>query len=448
MKSNLMKKLIISALLMLPMLLSAQSLERITENGNSGWRLSTANPENYGPIGKEALDLSSSIFSNDTIGATGDYSTAMGKGTTASGGGSTAMGGGTTASGIGSTAMGTGTTASDVGSTAMGGFTTASGLASTSMGHKTTASGLSSTSIGNKTTASGDWSTAMGDSTVASGDWSTSIGFETTASGLSSTSMGDKTTASGVVSTAIGNRTTASGEVSTAMGGYTTASGLYSTAMGISTTASGDASTAMGYHTAASGGGSTAMGVGTTASDRASLTIGEFNFVNSVVTSNGSDTVFRPTNAAFVIGNGTEDVRSDAFVVYFNGNATLAGELSVNSDARLKDNIQPLGSTLDKLHQIEGKTYTFLKDEEHTPKIGVLAQEVQSVFPELVSEGVDGTLSVNYQGLVPVLINAINEQEAKMSEQDAKIAALEAQNEEIKEMLRALTLQQSFAVKN
>ena len=129
-------------------------------------------------------------------------------------------------------------------------------------------------------------------------------------------------------------------------------------------------------------------------------------------------------------------VNSDAFVVYFNGNATLSGDLTINSDERLKDNIQPLGSTLDKLHQIEGKTYSFKKDEEHTPKIGVLAQEVQAVFPELVTEGGDGILSVNYQGLVPVLINAINEQ-------DIKIAALEAQNAEIKEMVRLLALKQS-----
>ena len=125
---------------------------------------------------------------------------------------------------------------------------------------------------------------------------------------------------------------------------------------------------------------------------------------------------------------------------------TLSGDLTINSDERLKDNIQPLGSTLNKLHQIEAKTYSFKKDEEHTPKIGVLAQEVQAVFPELVTEGADGILSVNYQGLVPVLINAINEQ-------DAKIAALEAQNEQLaiasqkiaalEEMVRFLALQQS-----
>jgi hypothetical protein len=246
----------------------------------------------------------------------------------------------------------------------------------------------------------------------------------------------------------------ATGATSTAMGSSTTASGGVSTAIGFSTTASGGVSTAMGHSTTASGGESTAMGHSTTASDYASLTIGQYNSVNSTVTTGGSATAFDTDNAALVIGNGTgSGAKSDAFVVYNNGNATLSGDLTINSDERLKENIQPLGSTLDKLHQIEGKTYSLKKDEKHTPKIGVLAQEVQAVFPELVTEGGDGILSVNYQGLVPVLINAINEQELKIAALEAqneqlsiaskKIATLEAQNTEIKEMVRLLALKQS-----
>ena len=268
--------------------------------------------------------------------------------------------------------------------------------------------------------------------------WSNSSSTSRGATGDVSTAMGQKTRASGGSSTAMGHSTTASGGASTAMGAGTTASGLASTAMGDLTTASGATSTAMGHSTTASGGESTAMGHSTTASDYASLTIGQYNSVNSTVT--GSATAFNAANAALVIGKGTgSSAKSDAFVVYFSGNATLSGDLTINSDERLKENIQPLGSTLDKLHQIEGKTYSLKKDEKHTPKIGVLAQEVQAVFPELVTEGGDGILSVNYQGLVPVLINAINEQEVK-------IAALEAQNAEIKElkeMVRLLALKQS-----
>ena len=310
------------------------------------------------------------------------------------------------------------------------------------------ASGVASTAMGNSTTASGTFSTAMGNGPIASGYASTAMGVgTTTASGTSSTAMGGYTTASGWASTAMGYSTIASGDYSTAMGQSTIASGSESTAMGAYTTASGYSSTAMGNGTTASGTSSTAMGDNTKATDYASLTVGRYNSVNRIMTSGGDSTAFDTDNAAFVIGNGTaSNAVSDAFVVRFNGNATLSGNLTINSDERLKDNIQPLGSTLNKLHQIEAKTYSLKKDEEHTPKIGVLAQEVQAVFPELVTEGADGILSVNYQGLVPVLINAINEQQLKMSEQDAKIAALEAQNAEIKElkeMVRVLALQQS-----
>jgi len=89
--------------------------------------------------------------------------------------------------------------------------------------------------------------------------------------------------------------------------------------------------------------------------------------------------------------------------------------LTVNSDARLKSNIMSLGSTLAKLMKIDGKSYT-MKSNEKVNKIGLLAQEIEEVFPELVKEGEDkdGTLSVNYQGLIPVLINAIKEQQEEL----------------------------------
>jgi hypothetical protein len=109
--------------------------------------------------------------------------------------------------------------------------------------------------------------------------------------------------------------------------------------------------------------------------------------------------------------------KSNAFVVKYDGSATLAGDLTVNSDARLKSNIVSLGSTLAKLMQIDGKSYT-LKSNEKENKIGLLAQEILEVFPELVKSGMDKneTLSVNYQGLIPVLINAIKEQQNQIDE--------------------------------
>jgi hypothetical protein len=226
--------------------------------------------------------------------------------------------------------------------------------------------------------------------------------------------LGANTEASGIASSAMGERTTASGDYSTAMGYSTTASGDFSTASGEGTTASGMISTAMGAGTTANGMFSTAMGYFITASDRSSLIIGQHNLLGSTVTNSATD--FSLENTAFVIGNGTNSAnRSDALVVKFNGDATLAGNLNINSDARLKANIVSLGSTLSKLLQIDGKSYTMKKDESEKQKIGLLAQDIEKVFPELVSES-NGIKSVNYQGLVPVLINALKEQQSEIDE--------------------------------
>jgi hypothetical protein len=64
-----------------------------------------------------------------------------------------------------------------------------------------------------------------------------------------------------------------------------------------------------------------------------------------------------------------------------------------------------------------------MKANESISKIGLLAQEVQSVFPELVktANNSDGTLSLNYQGMIPVLLNAIKEQQAQIDELKALI---------------------------
>ena len=235
----------------------------------------------------------------------------------------------------------------------------------------------------------------------------------TSATGSHAVAMGKSTTASGGISTAMGGDSTASGDYSVAMGRNTTASGDYSTTMGRDTTASGPRSTAMGYSTTASGAYSTAMGASTTASDYASLVIGQYNSSGSSATSASS---FSTSAPAFVIGNGTDSSnKSDAFKVMFDGTTTIAGDLTINSDARLKANITSLGGTLAKLLKIDGKSYTMKKDQSEKQKIGLLAQDIQKVFPELVLES-QGIKSVNYQGLVPVLINALKEQQSEIDE--------------------------------
>ena len=132
-----------------------------------------------------------------------------------------------------------------------------------------------------------------------------------------------------------------------------------------------------------------------------------------------------------MIGNGVDvNNRSDALTVLFDGTTTIAGDLSINSDARLKANIISLGSTLAKVLQIDGKSYTMKKDENKKQKIGLLAQDIEKVFPELVSES-NGVKSVNYQGLMPVLINALKEQQTEIEVYRNEVS-------ELKEMVQAL----------
>jgi hypothetical protein len=209
------------------------------------------------------------------------------------------------------------------------------------------------------------------------------------------------------------------------MGLATTASGSNSIAMGLSATASGSASAAMGFASIASGNRSTAMGIYTKASDYGSLVIGHYNLSGSSITN--SATAFNVANTAFVIGNGTSGNLSDAFKVMFNGdvtvsnNLTVVGNVEVQSDERLKSNIVSLGSTLSKLILIDGKSYV----KNGKQRIGVLAQEIQKVFPELVSEDDNEMLAVNYQGLVPVLINALKEQDKIIRNQEERLTNIE-----------------------
>ena len=78
-----------------------------------------------------------------------------------------------------------------------------------------------------------------------------------------------------------------------------------------------------------------------------------------------------------------------------------------SSDENLKKDITTIESALDKVKQLRGVDFTW-KETDQKGK-GVIAQELQKVFPELVSEESDGNLSVNYTGLIAVLIEAIKE---------------------------------------
>lgn len=102
---------------------------------------------------------------------------------------------------------------------------------------------------------------------------------------------------------------------------------------------------------------------------------------------------------------------------------------ALSSDERLKENVKPLESTLSKLSKIAGKSYNYKRNEDISEKtipyfetirekgtFGFIAQELEKVFPELVyaPDSANEYYSINYIGMIPVLVEAIKEQQTQI----------------------------------
>lgn len=117
--------------------------------------------------------------------------------------------------------------------------------------------------------------------------------------------------------------------------------------------------------------------------------------------------------------NGT--TAGNKFVLNGNGNLWIAGTLTQNSDERLKKNISTLDNSLQKIEEIGGYHYNWKDaDRDQNLQTGVLAQELEKVMPELVSQDEQGIKSVNYIGLVPYLVEAIKTLEKEVEELKTK----------------------------
>ncbi len=387
--------------------------------------------------------------------SSGTYSIAMGNGSTALGESAVAMGGNNTASVDFSTALGAGTTASGLYSTAMGNSSLASGTNAIAMGQLTHATNNSATAMGNNTTASGTVATAMGFNSLAGGAYATAMGNNGSASGESATALGNFTTASGFYSTALGSNTIASGDFSVAMGEFVNARSAYETVLGKYNTVYTPSSTTFWIPSdrlfsvsngTSSGARSDAftilkngyLGMGTSLPTAKlhikhnsypdpSLLIEEtendytrMEFRNTSVNSFWQMNAKAQTvaaNAQLEFWNSSAGVPTTPLIIYGNGDATLSGTLTQNSDSRLKRNVEPLELNLEKLIQVKGYNY-YWKSEAADQEIqtGVLAQELQKIFPSLVKKDKEGILSVNYIGLIPVLIESVKEQQKQIDE--------------------------------
>ena len=103
-----------------------------------------------------------------------------------------------------------------------------------------------------------------------------------------------------------------------------------------------------------------------------------------------------------------------------------ATTIQADSDRRIKDNIETIENGLEKVLRLRGTTFTRKDLSDKTKKhIGLIAQEVLEIIPEVVGGSEETTYSVSYGEIVAVLIEAIKEQQKQIEEQNKRIAFLE-----------------------
>ena len=111
-------------------------------------------------------------------------------------------------------------------------------------------------------------------------------------------------------------------------------------------------------------------------------------------------------------------------------------EMKTVSDYRLKYVGQENTAGLDKIRQLKVFNYTFKKDEKKTPHVGVIAQDLQKVFPDAVKKGVDGFLTIRMEDMFYAVINAIKELDSKYQAQEKRINELEKRIEQLEAKIK------------
>ena len=112
--------------------------------------------------------------------------------------------------------------------------------------------------------------------------------------------------------------------------------------------------------------------------------------------------------------------------IYGNGNVqNTNGSYGAFSDESIKENIVDATPKLEDLCKVKIRNFNLKNDENKIKQIGVVAQELEQIFPAMVEE-VDGLKGVKYSIFVPILVKAIQELKAIIDTQNARIEALEA----------------------
>jgi hypothetical protein len=113
--------------------------------------------------------------------------------------------------------------------------------------------------------------------------------------------------------------------------------------------------------------------------------------------------------------------------VTFGNTVAFGGNVGIYSDARLERDRTPIANASEIVDRLNGYYYFMRSKQDTQRQVGLVAQEVEPVLPELVQTGADGIKSVDYSRVTAVLVEASKEQQRTIREQQLQIARQQAQ---------------------
>ena len=115
---------------------------------------------------------------------------------------------------------------------------------------------------------------------------------------------------------------------------------------------------------------------------------------------------------------------TDVFTIQDNGDVRATGDITAyySSDKNLKTNIKNISNPIEKIKQIGGYEFDWKLESEKTGyDVGVIAQEIEAILPEVVTTRDNGYKAVRYEKIIPLLIEAIKEQQQQIDDLKSKL---------------------------